>query len=408
MKYFAPIIALLISGYAILVPNLSEAAAVPGCAMKQLFPGGFCDADNTIPFREDYCGTTEQPGMGCCCTYEAQLKINSGEADAKESKKVEPSIFTPPKLSVLIPGLADFTKVQCDDVNTNCSIPWLGQYIAGLQRYALGIIGIIAVIVMMIAGIMWLTSAGNSEQVSQAQSLMKGAVLGLVIAFGAYLILYTINPNLTILKNINISYIGRIDLSEIELVNHDPQFDSANGKPINDATYDDTFKSMAGCIGIDWRVLKGIAFKESHLDPNVVNGYGYTGLFQTRPEFCVESVRHLGFSSAFCNPGIKDPAVNTAVATGMMKINLATINSTCGSASDSTKIFMIYYGHSSGGGALKKAIKNYGCNIGNWPAGKPPFNGATKDYVTNTVETVLGQGVTSITNTSQNKTCPQG
>ena len=162
------------------------------------------------------------------------------------------------------------------------------------------------------------------------------------------------------------------------------------------------------CIGIDWKVLKGIAFKESHLDPNVVNSWGFTGLFQTLPKYCVESVKIIGLSSNFCKAGVKDPAVNTAVATGMMKTNLGTINSLCGSASDASKIFMIYFGHSSGGGALKKAIKNYGCDIGKWPSGKPPFNGATKEYVTQTVETVLAQGVTSLTNTSENKTCPQG
>ncbi len=197
-------------------PHRADAAAVPGCVWQELLPGDFCDSTNKIGFIGKYCGVPDQEGWGCCCTDEAMRYINSGQADTpKEKKEVKPSIFEAPKLSVLIPGLDAFTQVKCDDLNTDCSIPWLGQYIAGLQRYALGVVSIIGVIVLMIAGIMWLTSAGNPSRIQEAQKLIKGGLLGIGLAFGAYLILYTINPNLTVMKNINISYIGKVDLEEI-------------------------------------------------------------------------------------------------------------------------------------------------------------------------------------------------
>lgn len=311
-------------------------------------------------------------------------------------------ILTAPDIKVSVPGMDPLQNIQCEE--GTCNIPWLGQYIAGLQNYAIGIVGIIAVIALMIGGIVWLTAGGNNQRISEAKKIIGGSMVGIVLVLSAYSILYLINPRLTVFKSLPVTYLRQVNLLELELVGHEPQFDSANGKPIGDTTFDQTFQSFAGCIDVDWRVLKGIAFKESHLDPKVVNKYGFIGLFQTKQIYCIESVRQIGLPSSFCNASVYDPAVNTAVATGMLKVNLATINKTCSSASDPTKIMMIYYGHSSGGGALGKAIKNHGCNPDSWP--DSVFKGATKTYAKEVVETVLAQGVTSLRNTAGNSTCP--
>ncbi len=122
--------------------------------------------------------------------------------------------FTPPDLKVSIPGLNSLQKVTCQEGNI-CNIPWLGQYIAGLQSYAIGIVGIIAVIVLMIGGVIWLTSAGNPNQVGQAKKMIAGSLVGLFLVFGSYLILYLVNPNLTVMKSLQVGYISKIDLDEI-------------------------------------------------------------------------------------------------------------------------------------------------------------------------------------------------
>ncbi len=234
---------------------------------------------------------------------------------------------------------------------------------------------------------------------------MRGSIFGMVIAFSAYIILYTINPNLTAFKSLTIRYIEKIDLTKIVLVGHSPQFDLANGKPIEDTTFDNTFKSFAGCINVDWRILKGIAFKESHLDANVVNSSGFIGLFQTKQMYCEDSIRQLGLPASFCSATVYDPAVNTAVATGMMKTNMGIMNKKCSSASEGAKLMMIYYAHSNGCGALTSAMANHGCNPDSWP--ENIFKGSTKNYAKEVVGTILAQGVTSIGNTSGNGTCPK-
>lgn len=124
--------------------------------------------------------------------------------------------FNPPDIKVSIPGSSELQKVTCDEGNI-CNIPWLGQYIGGLQRYAIGIIGIMAVIVLMMGGVMWLTAAGNSGQVGEAKKLIAGSLVGLFLVFGSYIILYLINPNLTVMKSLRVGYINKLDLEEIKV-----------------------------------------------------------------------------------------------------------------------------------------------------------------------------------------------
>lgn len=119
-----------------------------------------------------------------------------------------------PDLKVSVPGMTPLQDVECEDM-TFCYIPWLGQYIGGLQSYAIGIIGIIAVIVLMLGGIIWLTAGGNQSRIGEAKKMIGGSIAGLFIAFGGYLILYLVNPDLTIMKSLRIDLIQKVDLEEI-------------------------------------------------------------------------------------------------------------------------------------------------------------------------------------------------
>ena len=76
----------------------------------------------------------------------------------------------------------------------------MGDYVATVYNYVLGIASIMAVVIIIIAGIQWIVSAGNSETISSAKKRISGALIGLVLAYGSYLILNTINPNLVKLR----------------------------------------------------------------------------------------------------------------------------------------------------------------------------------------------------------------
>ncbi|MCX6797941.1 MAG: pilin [Candidatus Falkowbacteria bacterium] len=68
----------------------------------------------------------------------------------------------------------------------------LGTIISLIIRAVLGLLGIIFLVLIIMAGFKWMTAGGNEQQVKSAQDTMKTAVIGLVIVLAAYSITYFI------------------------------------------------------------------------------------------------------------------------------------------------------------------------------------------------------------------------
>jgi hypothetical protein len=128
-----------------------------------------------------------------------------------------PKISAPldnPKLSVRIPGL-NFDKAVCTE--KECSNNWIATYIVAIYKYGISTIGILAVIIIMIGGIIWLTAGGNQQRVADAKKWIGGSLMGVLIAFTSYVILNMVNPALTELSPIKLAYIANIDLEPITI-----------------------------------------------------------------------------------------------------------------------------------------------------------------------------------------------
>ncbi len=52
----------------------------------------------------------------------------------------------------------------------------------------LSFVGVLFLILMIFAGIMWMTAQGNDQQVSKAKDLLINSIIGLIIIFAAYAI----------------------------------------------------------------------------------------------------------------------------------------------------------------------------------------------------------------------------
>lgn len=72
----------------------------------------------------------------------------------------------------------------------------LPAYISAIYKVALIVVTLSAVLMLSIGGFMYLTSAGNTSSISTAKGIIYDSLIGLVIALSAWLILYTINPDL--------------------------------------------------------------------------------------------------------------------------------------------------------------------------------------------------------------------
>lgn len=58
--------------------------------------------------------------------------------------------------------------------------------IASIIRVGLGFLGVIAVVIVLYGGFLWMTSAGSDEKVKQAKKVMISGIIGLVIVLSAY------------------------------------------------------------------------------------------------------------------------------------------------------------------------------------------------------------------------------
>ncbi len=109
-----------------------------------------------------------------------------------------------PVLETTLPGLtlSDVTNIE----GGMLYIPWIAEYVAALFRYGVTVASILAVVLIILQGIKIIISGGG-EQKMEAYKTIGRVVIGLVIAWSAYAILYTINPNLVKLKTLPIDVI---------------------------------------------------------------------------------------------------------------------------------------------------------------------------------------------------------
>lgn len=55
-----------------------------------------------------------------------------------------------------------------------------------LVNTALIFLGMITLILIIVAGFIWLTAGGVEEKITKAKDIMKGATIGLIIVLGSY------------------------------------------------------------------------------------------------------------------------------------------------------------------------------------------------------------------------------
>lgn len=74
------------------------------------------------------------------------------------------------------------------------------EYIVNIYNFAMGIAGLLAMVIIIFAGIKRIVSAGNPSQIGEANNMIINAAVGLALIAGAYIILKTIDPQLVRLR----------------------------------------------------------------------------------------------------------------------------------------------------------------------------------------------------------------
>ena len=237
----------------------------------------------TTDRADSYCTYIKKPSIdfSCCCEPAPTVpsKINATMPNWKI-----PDI----DLQIDIPGL-NLTKganilANCEKDEkgnpTRCSFPWIGEYVAGIYKYAIGIVGILAAVVLMIGGIIWITAGGNASRIGEAKAWIAASLSGLVIALCSYTILYYVNPSL-----VNFNPLGMSIVKEIKEGDQLPYTSGGGTKTItaNNSTYDSLLKNAAFRYSLDCTLLKSFMITESSGNKDAVSPMGAIGLMQLMP-----------------------------------------------------------------------------------------------------------------------------
>jgi len=94
-------------------------------------------------------------------------------------------------------GLVEAAKIDNGEVQVG-----IAGKVVNFYKWALGIAALIALGIIIYGGVTYIMSSGNPSRIDDAKRWIWAALGGLLLLFGAFLILNTINPNLTNLQSI--------------------------------------------------------------------------------------------------------------------------------------------------------------------------------------------------------------
>lgn len=150
--------------------------AALGLVIFLAVPNKFINADNQS------CGFKEERNE---TNYSFKLNCVSVSMVGKEDAPKKPTGMSEAELQAIAAEKAKaeatvsevFNKIGTTNVST-----YIGRIINGLM----GIMGSLALVMFVYGGVLWMTSAGESERAEKARSIVVWSVLGLAVIFASY------------------------------------------------------------------------------------------------------------------------------------------------------------------------------------------------------------------------------
>lgn len=82
----------------------------------------------------------------------------------------------------------DFLKVSVAQAGSITNATPITTILENILQFLLSIVGVLAIIALVAAGILYLTALGNMKQVALAKKAFQFSIIGIVVALGALVI----------------------------------------------------------------------------------------------------------------------------------------------------------------------------------------------------------------------------
>lgn len=171
----------------------------------------------------------------------------------------------------------------------------LGEYIAAFYAFTVAAVAFLAVIMIFYAGMKWLVAGGNMGTVKSAKDQISSALIGLLIALGAYLLLLTISPKLVKFSSLSLRQvekeeqqwgevaIGAKGIPPVTVTVTKASLDKVKATTLNGTTIGAIVTNAANEFHVSENLIYAIMMIESGGNPSAVSGMGACGIMQLKP-----------------------------------------------------------------------------------------------------------------------------
>lgn len=145
------------------------------------------------------------------------------------------------------------------------SIPGFGRptdfagYVMAIYKFGIWTIGLAALLMIMIGGYMYLTSAGNTSQAGKAKDIITDAIAGIILVFVSWLLLYTINPELVKINSLE----SAVEKAARNYTGSYPTITSTMPSDCKSDEWQTIFNDVASSSGVDKCILQALTAIES-------------------------------------------------------------------------------------------------------------------------------------------------
>jgi len=152
--------------------------------------GGACINNNQCPYGYKWISGSCSTGYTCCVANNSAgggaTSGSSGATGASGTGPVPPfecdegyekmaGVCVP--LSETVGGLSEREP---------------GEVVVSVMNWLMGILGILAIVMLVVAGVLYLTAAGDDKKTETAKNIIMYVVIGVAVALTAYTIVYTV------------------------------------------------------------------------------------------------------------------------------------------------------------------------------------------------------------------------
>ncbi|PIR93112.1 hypothetical protein COT99_02560 [Candidatus Falkowbacteria bacterium CG10_big_fil_rev_8_21_14_0_10_43_10] len=82
----------------------------------------------------------------------------------------------------------EFTEVKNNVFGNQADTQTVDKILTKVINAILGLLGVIFLVLTLFAGFLWMTAAGNDDQVGKAKKILTAAIIGIVIIVSSYAI----------------------------------------------------------------------------------------------------------------------------------------------------------------------------------------------------------------------------